>query len=318
MSESIGYSALLLVTFVPLLLKFAEQYTWTIIKFILMNFKILTFTVCNSNKIKTIIGKIKISSDIDEEGLPIGYFYGYHYFGHIEHNNDCENNNSKLWIITFKSIFDQMSKSDIEKKSDQNENSIDIWNKQGNYFHFHYVNRKLIVMKKPTSSQQNILEKIQTQYNSNPTKNCVVFVHGKPGSGKSTLALLLTKQFKGNYCNTFNNTEPADALDGLYCRVEPTETSPLILLLDEVDIILHNISSDLKVYKQHTTSPREVYDKRTWNSFLDKIDQGLYPNLIIIMTSNKSKDIIDSYDKSFIREGRVNLYFELEDHIKLE
>ena len=31
-----------------------------------------------------------------------------------------------------------------------------------------------------------------------------------------------------------------------------------------------------------------VNSKQTWNMFLDKIEHGLYPYMIIIMTSNKS------------------------------
>ena len=50
-----------------------------------------------------------------------------------------------------------------------------------------------------------------------------------------------------------------------------------------------------------------VRDKMTWNSFIDKIDYGLYPNLIVIFTSNQNKKYIDSLDKSYIREGRINI-----------
>jgi hypothetical protein len=312
MNNFFSYSTLFAFSFGPMIVNFFDNYMFIALKIFMKKFKILSFVVNNNNKIKTIIGKIKNSSDIDDENLPLEYFYGYYYLGYIYQKENHGERVSSLWILTFQSVFDEISKSEIEKKSDENENSIKIWNRKGNYYQFGYFCRKLIVIKQPLTSQTVILNKIQNYYKTQLTKNCVVFIHGKSGSGKSTLAILLTHALKCNYCNAFNNTEPCDNLDGLYCRVEPTETSPLIILLDEVDVILYNISSDLKIYKQHESSPREVHDKRTWNSFLDKIDQGLYPNLIVIMTSNKSRVTIDSYDKSFIREGRVNLYFELE------
>ena len=36
------------------------------------------------------------------------------------------------------------------------------------------------------------------------------------------------------------------------------------------------------------TKMKEVYNKTTWNIFLDNIDFGHYPNLILIMCSNKT------------------------------
>ena len=55
--------------------------------------------------------------------------------------------------------------------------------------------------------------------------------------------------------------------------------------------------------------------------FLDNIDVGLYPNLIIIFTSNIScEKLCKKTDKSYFRKGRVNLLFELgnkEDKFKI-
>ena len=59
---------------------------------------------------------------------------------------------------------------------------------------------------------------------------------------------------------------------------------------------------------KHKHYPIPIRDKPTWNSFLDKIDYGLYPNLILIMTSNSKKRDIDSLDTSYLREGRINIF----------
>lgn len=56
-----------------------------------------------------------------------------------------------------------------------------------------------------------------------------------------------------------------------------------------------------------------MHDKITWNSFLDSIDIGLYPNLIIIFTSNIShEELSEKTDKSYLRVGRINIVCNLE------
>jgi hypothetical protein len=62
----------------------------------------------------------------------------------------------------------------------------------------------------------------------------------------------------------------------------------------------------------HADMPTEVYNKTTWNTLLDDINIKLYPYVIIILTSNLSKDEIDlKYDPSYIRNKRVNIYHNL-------
>ena len=49
-----------------------------------------------------------------------------------------------------------------------------------------------------------------------------------------------------------------------------------------------------------------------WNAFLDKIQLGTYPNLILIMCSNYLRDkISEDLDPSYLPDGRVNLYFHM-------
>jgi hypothetical protein len=44
---------------------------------------------------------------------------------------------------------------------------------------------------------------------------------------------------------------------------------------------------------------------------LDEIQRGMYPNIILLLTSNKTPDFIRSLDPSYIRDGRVDLTFEM-------
>jgi DNA mismatch repair protein MutS2 len=83
-----------------------------------------------------------------------------------------------------------------------------------------------------------------------------------------------------------------------------------LLLIDEFDVILDKIHNN-KI-TMHADMPTEVYNKTTWNTLLDDINIKLYPYVIIILTSNLSKDEIDlKYDPSYIRNKRVNIYHNL-------
>ena len=44
---------------------------------------------------------------------------------------------------------------------------------------------------------------------------------------------------------------------------------------------------------------------------MDKIDREYYQNIILIMTSNQKHIYFDALDFSYMRNGRVNLKFEL-------
>ena len=43
---------------------------------------------------------------------------------------------------------------------------------------------------------------------------------------------------------------------------------------------------------------------------MDKIEYGMFPYVIFIMTSNKQKKYIDSFDKCYLRDGRINIIKE--------
>ena len=48
---------------------------------------------------------------------------------------------------------------------------------------------------------------------------------------------------------------------------------------------------------------------------LDTIQRGMYPNIILIMTSNRGPEFINSLDTSYIRKGRVDLTFEMTESL---
>lgn len=134
----------------------------------------------------------------------------------------------------------------------------------------------------------------------------VVFLHGPVGSGKSVITLLVAKELRGSYCSTLRPWQPGDSLGELHADIEPTREKPLIVVFDEIDAPLVQIH---RVISPHNQIPIAVPDKPGWNRMLDEIQWGLFPNMILVMTSNKPPDFINNLDESYLRKGRVDLIF---------
>jgi hypothetical protein len=226
------------------------------------------------------------------------------------------NDNNQGWIISTKSSFENLTKNntnqinilnDEKKESDLESDPIIILERNGDYCNTWYRKREInFIPITPTEIQQNIINEITSFYEKN-NRN-VSFISGLPNKGKSIIGLLLAMQFKGIYCNTFKPWQPGDILGDVYIDAEPTKEKPLIIILDEIDIALNNIHNGISPHKK---IPISVSDKQGWNGFLDQINWGMYPYMIMLLISNKSFQFIDSLDNSYLREGRVNLKFEM-------
>ena len=91
------------------------------------------------------------------------------------------------------------------------------------------------------------------------------------------------------------------------------EEAPLIIVLEEVDILINNIHES--TVRQNKDVPTSVHDKTTWSSFLD--DMIFYKRLIVIMTSNTSKESIDALDTSYLREGRIHANYTMPNKLSI-
>jgi hypothetical protein len=134
-------------------------------------------------------------------------------------------------------------------------------------------------------------------------------IHGPPNTGKTTIGLLLAEALNACYCNTFKPWTPNDYIASLYSRAEPSEEKPLIIALDEFDTALEKIHHGL--VPENPKVPTPVRDKSGWNTFFDDIQRGMYPYLIILLTSNKIPQHINEMDPCYIRLGRVDLIEEM-------
>jgi hypothetical protein len=152
-----------------------------------------------------------------------------------------------------------------------------------------------------------ILDSIIAEYKANG--RAVAFVSGTPGSGKSMVGLFLALRLGFAYCNSLVPWQPGDTLRGLHSELESKDRG-LVVALDEVDEALVAIKAGSILPHKHT--PISVSNKTGWNRLFDDVDRGLYPNVIILMTSNQSASFVDGLDASFLRSSRVPLKFALD------
>ena len=155
---------------------------------------------------------------------------------------------------------------------------------------------------KPT----RIIDKIKEHQQKH--SHTVAYLWGKPGTGKSMIGLFLAQEMEGTYCNTMIPWQPNDTLMYIYSEAEPTEAAPLVIVFEEFDAAIVKIHVGIE---PHRTLPIDVSNKAGWNRMFDEIQRGIYPNLIVILTSNQPPSFFDSLDSSYIREGRVDITFEI-------
>ena len=236
--------------------------------------------------------------------VPTGYFWSWKCIGHIENHNE----NDQITIITTPSFYKELIQLNEISFTNENDETpikdfpskIVVYIRKGGFKNFYYQSIKLDISHiQPIGDQELILNNMVNFYKS--AGRATFFIHGVTCAGKSTLGYLLAKQLGGIYCHSFNPTEPGDRLSTLIVDIE-RDDQPIIIVLEEADIIIKDINAG--VIKKNPEMPISVYNKTTWSTFLD--DMIFYKNIILILTSNTSKEKIDSLDESYLRKGRVN------------
>ena len=250
-------------------------------------------------KVSNINSIIKYSS-INLNGLKTGLILGKWFIGFID-------NEKKLYILMSTNQYNIIFNCDL------NENSlITFWERDGNYYNKYYNDKKI----KPTTyiatKEQNvIINKIIKFYNNNENNSCVTLITGPPETGKSFVALQLCKKLildgalTVHLIDTHIPSDPGDTFSALYSRIEPSKDSPLVLVLEEIDILIDNII--LNNIISHKIVSILIKNKKGWNQYFDRFNRGIYPYVYIIMTSNKDKQWFEQQCNSLIRNGRVDL-----------
>jgi len=239
-----------------------------------------------------------------------GYFFSPDCIGLYQEARFSEDNRIVLYCSP--SYFAKLTKEETqtfeEVEVPDQIKTIKKYNRTGSFKNFYYVPLTIDVTGiKPLESQGPIVDSILSLYRTK--QRCTVFIHGVTGAGKSTIGYLVTKALNGNYCNTFKPTDAGDCLTNLMNEVQNRNDSdtPLIIMLDEVNIMINAIHT--KTVEKHREIPIPISDKTDWTNMFD--DLMFHKHVIVIMTSNQSKEEIDTLDRAYLRTGRIDAAFSM-------
>jgi hypothetical protein len=262
----------------------------------------------NHSIMKKISKKIVYTENfyLNGKSIPHGYFIGWNYFGYIQ----IRDNETNMIIWTKESIYKDLIEDKVEKVDiviQPVSNKINVYIRKGSYKNFYYqcirVNLSHI---EPIGQQGIIIDSITELYHKKQRAN--IFIEGVSGAGKSTIGYLLAKNLNAVYCHTFNPTEPGDFLSNL--MVDMNSDQPIVIVIEEIDVLLKKIHVGIE---RNNETPIMVHNKTTWSNFLD--DLFLY-NILFIFTSNTSKTEIDKLDSAYLRKGRIDDYYTMNEPIE--
>lgn len=296
------------------------QIPWSSLFLFLQPFHIYLYEIYERETCLQIQKNISYSTHKTTDKAAYGYCVGKWFVGHMNQSYG----DWKLTLLateeTFKRLLQQQQSDEnvplnysLIEKEEVNQTKLRIIKKGGSFGNWYYSKREVeIGYLEPLPQQQTILEKIQL--NQEKFGYTIAYLYGPPGTGKSMIAYILAQRAKGNLFTNLRLSEPGVTFEDLYTFASPTKSRPLIVLLDEVDVLLKQIHEETIL--PHKNYPIQMQDKSGWNRFFDSVQIGLFPNLILLLTSNKSPEEINKLDPCYLRQNRVDFTFHLSKAIQ--
>jgi len=291
---------------------------WSIPFLILRIFRTNLYHITNTSEQTEILNKFNTYgfSSYFYDGKPAGFIFSWWFIALVRYEeSDWRSPKRHIMLFTYpkglnflktQSKVEIQSVSDDELKPQYLECGTNPYNNQ-------WTKRSLdLDYLEPNSDQQIVIDEIIENFNKSKSKTYVSYLYGPRGTGKTSVGLFIAKQLNGFYTDNFHPSKPGFTISNLYSYVTPNSKQPLIISIDEFDILLENIHNE--TIREHKEIRIEVMNKRDWNKLLDNLPM-FYQNVIIILSSNKSPEEINELDPSYIRYPRVNKIYHMPNSI---
>ena len=255
------------------------------------------------NDLDEFVKHIKYASTWNND-KPSGWVFGYVKFTSIFIGYIVEQSESSSKYLLVISSSDTILPKNVQK-------DIYICKRSGSFWNLKYVKELYIFCKKQLyPNQEIVINKILDIYKEK--KYCSCLLYGEPNTGKTRTAYYLADCLLNSSANiksvyivtSWNPTAPNDSFMGVKNAISPSATSPLIIVLDEIDIMISRIHNG-EIKLPHAPMPVEFLTKSDWNKFFDNFDYEIEKHIIIVTTSNKPIEYFDELDPSYMRDGRI-------------
>jgi len=296
---------------------------WVMVFLVTQLFGVRLYVVKDKEIALRIQKRLTHSSHVADGGKGYGYSFGRWYFASVSIERSEYGDHYDIWMIATATSFETLTRENARPLPVAVDGTtpvatatkeMTVFNRVGEYRHVWFKRRTITLPDvEPRPEQTVVLDAICARQERKA--HTVVFLHGPPGSGKSMIGVMLARRLGAAYCNTLKPWQPGDTLADLYAEAEPSAEKPLILAFDEFDGALMDIHAGIP---PHKSVPISVPNKAGWNTFMDEIDRGMYPHLVLVLTSNRDPAFIRALDPSYIREGRVNLTFCVAEPAKID
>ena len=253
--------------------------------------------------LRIINNRIKYCTYNSDQDEPLGFFVGWCFLGYVQERE--KGSGPRIYLLSTQSKYVALTSS-IRSGNDP---KMVIYNRNGTYERLYYS--KIVTCRTrltPTDQQQAIVDQILAMYREG-INVIVAYISGEPGTGKSTVPIIISQILDSPMCFSWDPRDPGDNLTNLITRVNAKPNHPLIVVMEEADVVINDV---LKGVRSHKDIPVPIRNKSEWNTMLDNLGL-LHQELILIMTSNISPDQIA--DQSVLRDGRCHFRFALDQQI---